>query len=852
MACTAPADRNHGLTDFACGADFLPEEISPVEAPFPMPEFRRPSFPDRKINVRMNSEGLSTANIQNAVDEIASKGGGTVVIPRGEWYSGRISLRSNVNLELRKGSVLHFSGDIADYRPAVRNRDEGVDIYSLGAFIYAYKENNVAVTGGGRIVGPSTDCEIYSRNSSVTPSIEVAADKPLEDRVFDGRDGGAVYLPKTICFVECGDAFVEGVTLDNGLFWNVVMQYCKGVVIRGVRVNSYGHGRTDGIDIDSSRDVLIEYCTLDCQDDCYTMKSGRGKDGVDKGIPTENVVVRNCVALRGAGGLVCGTETAGGVRNIYMRDCLFNGTDQGFRFKSRRPRGGGIENVYAENVRLKVLREVLYADMLGSARYVGALASRYPTQPVTRYTPYLRNISIHDIQVDSAGTLVNFTGLPENISQNVFLGNADVKCGKLGKVQDCYNFSIKDIKVETQDSVFTIDNCDKASFFGFNNVSTDSAVNIRTVGECKYLYNATYPLHSVKYSSISPGKVWLDTGGKPIQAHGFQVTYRDGKYYWYGEDKSGTLFGTNRIFCGVRCYSSEDFYNWEDLGDILVPSADPSSPMHHSQKLERPHIVYSRNTGKYVCWLKAQANDGYFVVAQADSFTGPYTYVRSLKPDGYAVGDFDMYTDEETGKSYVWFERPHSEYICAELDDECTGVTDVFSTHFSGKVPPFTREAAAHFVKDGRHYMFTSGTTGYTPNPSEVAVFDDYHGEYTVLGDSHPDDPYRHSFCSQITSVIRIPGSDLYVAMADRWQPHTLNSDIPVREFESFRKRYVNHVPFPLDFEEPKVVDRYYTLVNHTQDVYKATYVFLPVVFDGGIPVIRWMDEWKLETFTKR
>lgn len=172
-----------------------------------------------------------------------------------------------------------------------------------------------------------------------------------------------------------------------------------------------------------------------------------------------------------------------------------------------------------------------------------------------------------------------------------------------------------------------------------------------------------------------------------------------------------------------------------------------------------------------------------------------------------------------------------------------------YSEHFVGKVPPFTREAAAHFVMDGKHYIYTSGTTSYTPNPSEVAVFDDYHGEYTVLGNPHIGDEYAHSFCSQITSVIKIPGKDLYVAMADRWLPHTNKTDIPKKDWQSFLTRYKDHRPYPKDFATPKVADRFYTLVNPNQDVYKATYVFLPIVVKDGIPMIEWKDEWKLENY---
>ena len=353
------------------------------------------------------------------------------------------------------------------------------------------------------------------------------------------------------------------------------------------------------------------------------------------------------------------------------------------------------------------------------------------------------------------------------------------------------------------------------------------------------------------YDSIRPGEVWLDTDGKPIQAHGFQIFEQDGTYYWYGENKEHTLPGTNVWTWGIRAYKSTDFYNWEDLGLIIPPDEeDPLSPLHYTQSLDRPHILYCKNTGKWVCWIKSMDTDGFFVVLQADRFEGPYTLVRSFKPEGFGVGDFDLYVDPDTGRGYVWFERPHWELICAELTEDFLGTNGIFSEHFIGLRPPYTREAPAHFVRDGKHYLFTSGTSGYTPNPSKVAVFTDYHGEYTDLGCPHIDDVWQDSFGSQITSVIKIPGRDLYIALADRWRPDIAGTDIPMRTWQGYETRYVNHQPFERDFSEPKVKDKTGTRRGASDTTVGATYVFLPVSFDAdGKPTLVWQDEWRLEDY---
>lgn len=837
------------------GPSVMPDTIAPVVAPFEMPQPVRPMFKDRRVVLSLdNTEGtLHTSRLQQAIDQMALQGGGTVVVPQGKWRTGRLELKSGVNLHLAEGAELHFSGDIKDYLPVCLTRDEGIDIYSLGAFIYANGADNIALTGKGKIVGPSTDCEIYRANQTHALNIEtVVGERPLEERIYDGVTNPQIFLPKTIAPINCTNVLIEGVTLEQGLYWNIVPQYCRGVIIRGVTVNSFGHGRTDGIDIDSSSDVLIEYCSLDCQDDCYTLKSGRGWDGLRVNRPTERVVIRHCLALRGAGGIVCGTETAGGIKNIYMHDCAFNGTDRAFRFKARRTRGGTISNIYVERVRARLVYDALYCDQLGSVKWMGELAARYPVPPITRYTPTYHTLSIHDVVIEDCRNLVNIEGMPERPLKNLFFGNVKAKCRQLGRVRDTNGFSMKDVEVESADSVLVIDHADYSSFYGVNSLTYGKPVTIRQEGkESRYLNVQEVPMQPQTYRSVRPGQVWLDTEGKPIHAHAFQLFYKDGTYYWYGENKEDALLGTNRMFGGFRLYTSRDFYNWKDEGLIVAPdTVNPLSPLHYSQKLERPHIIFNKKTGKYVCWAKSQDTAGYFVILVADDFKGPYTFVRNLRPEGYGVGDFDLYVDEQTGKAYVWFERPHWELICADLTDDYTDVTPHYTSHFVGIRPPLTREAPAHFMREGKFYMFTSGTTGYTPNPTETACFTHPHGEYHVLGDPHVGDSCGHSFNSQICQVIKIPGKkELYVALGDRWLPHVTGTDIPRREIASKEKSYRNHHPLPKDFSTPQVKNRQYVLIGPTHDVYNATYVFLPVVFKEGVPCIEWKDEWRLEDY---
>ncbi|WP_321015884.1 family 43 glycosylhydrolase, partial [Hungatella effluvii] len=185
------------------------------------------------------------------------------------------------------------------------------------------------------------------------------------------------------------------------------------------------------------------------------------------------------------------------------------------------------------------------------------------------------------------------------------------------------------------------------------------------------------------YTSIRPGKVWLDTEGKRIQAHGGSLLYENGTYYWYGENKEKTTGEDAVLHWGIKCYASKDLYNWEDQGIIIPPDTeDENSSLHPTSKMERPHIIYNKNTKKYVCWIKVINRGGSQTetVLTADRLLGPYIKVKEgIKPLGMNAGDFDLAVAED-GKAYYYFERIHSEIICADLTVDYTDVTGFYST----------------------------------------------------------------------------------------------------------------------------------------------------------------------------
>lgn len=348
-------------------------------------------------------------------------------------------------------------------------------------------------------------------------------------------------------------------------------------------------------------------------------------------------------------------------------------------------------------------------------------------------------------------------------------------------------------------------------------------------------------------NTIRPGKVWLDTEGKRIQAHGGSMFYENDTFYWYGENKEKTVPGSGIWHWGVRCYSSKDLCNWNDEGLIIEPDLEhQDSPLHPSSYLDRPHILYNDKTKKYVCWIKFSGMDPanhYFTIFTSDHLLGKYELaVPELFPNGAVVGDFDIAKDENTGKAYLYAEADVTHINSYTLTEDYLGVEEKTCTHFEEAY----REGPAHFFRNGQHYLITSARTGYIPNPSEAAIADDWHGPYTVQGNPHVDDVDEASFNSQISCIFKHPGKkDLYIAMADRWVPgFKVTKGISKKIWDIIVAIYMQE-------EIPKAdLDWFNALpMLETANTSIADYVWLPLRFEGDAVRIEWLDEWSPDDF---
>lgn len=403
-------------------------EVNPAEPWAAMPEILKrivpPQFPARDFEVTKygtvaDGKTTNTAAFRAAIAACAQAGGGRVVVPPGKYYTGPIHLRSGVNLHLAEGAELIFSDVLEDYLPVVLVRVGGIELYNYSPLIYARDCTNIAVTGRGKLNGNAKKWWAW-KSSETKLGFEMGAKGvPLEQRVF-GKPEYCI-RPSFLSFVSCTNILMEDFTIGSGPNWTIHPIYCQNTTIRGVKVITDGPNN-DGIDPDSCVDMLIENCTFDTGDDCVVLKSGYNEDGWRVGRPTENVIMRNCFSKRGHGGLVIGSEMSGSVRNVFMEDCEFEGTDRAIRIKSRADRGGVVENIYARNLKVKSMqREVVILNMdYGSDRQ--KLAKTAP--------PVYRNMQFENITGDGAPTAILIQGMADSPIENIRFKDMTIKSTK--------------------------------------------------------------------------------------------------------------------------------------------------------------------------------------------------------------------------------------------------------------------------------------------------------------------------------------------------------------------------------------------------------------------------------------
>lgn len=389
-----------------------------------------PTFPARDFDVTRfgavpGGEADCTSAFKSAIEACHDAGGGRVEVPAGIYLSGPIHLKSRVNLHVSEGATIRFTTNTAAYMPVVFTRFECIELMNYSAPIYALGQTDIAITGKGTLDGQG---EVWHRwikrwEADIRTLVDMARrGVPVNERVFGE---GKTLRPNFIQPVRCNNVLIEDVRVINSPMWTINPVYCTNVTVRRVTVETDGPN-TDGCNPDSCTDVLIENCVFSNGDDCIAIKSGRDEDGRRVNIPSENIVIRDCVFKNGHGGVTMGSETAGGIRNVYAERCHFDSPDldMAMRFKTNPARGGYIENIFLRDCTVKTAKYGIHI----TKRYGAGATKDGDTDPA------VRNI---DISNSKFGTLTKGAIFVQGFSADkivtdVRIENCEFQPGKNG------------------------------------------------------------------------------------------------------------------------------------------------------------------------------------------------------------------------------------------------------------------------------------------------------------------------------------------------------------------------------------------------------------------------------------
>lgn len=345
-----------------------------------------------------DGQTLNTSFIQNAIDKCSAEGGGTLIIPQGTFLSGSIFLKQGVNLLLEEGAVLKGSVNQEDY-PQIDTRWEGEEKKWTACLLNAINLSNFKISGKGTIDGSGDVWTARGRSVQQTA-------------------GPRYGRPRLIGIQNCRNVVVEDFRLNNQASWGLFVLYSRNVKIKGLMIRAeHNIPSSDGIDIDSSKDILISGCDIDVNDDCISIKSGKDEDGRRVNRPCEDVLIENCRFGYGHGGVAMGSETSGGIRNITVKNCVFEADNWApIRFKSQPSRGGVVENITYKNLILKDTRQAFEFNM--AWRMVNP-------KPAAKVLPLVRNVRIINVK-GTARTVGTMRGLEQSPIDGVKFKNCEI------------------------------------------------------------------------------------------------------------------------------------------------------------------------------------------------------------------------------------------------------------------------------------------------------------------------------------------------------------------------------------------------------------------------------------------
>ena len=406
------------------------------------------------VNANSDTTKVITKNIQAAIDECAKAGGGIVSFKPGTYVSGSVFLKNNVHLKIDKGVLILGSQNFDDY-PEMQTRIAGIETSWPAALINVIDAKNVAVTGSGIVNARGKFC--WDKYWAMRKEYDTKGLRWIVD--YDAK------RVRTFLVQNSSDITLKGLTFKNAGFWTVQLLYSTRLTVDGVTIknNEDGSGpSTDGIDVDSSTWTLIENCDIDCNDDNFCLKAGRDWDGLRVNKPTEYVVIRKCIARRGAGLITLGSETSGSIRHILATDLVAKHTDNGLRIKSATIRGGVIENIYFQNSKLDSTKNIFQFNLNWYPAYsYSELPKGYSydsipqhwkamltkVEPASKGIPTARNIYVSNIKATNSDKVFEVAGLAQSPLTNFNFSNSIVTSSTIGTLDFTEGFNFNNFKM---------------------------------------------------------------------------------------------------------------------------------------------------------------------------------------------------------------------------------------------------------------------------------------------------------------------------------------------------------------------------------------------------------------------
>ncbi|MEE6187050.1 hypothetical protein PIECOFPK_01349 [Mycovorax composti] len=483
------------------------------------PIFKNVQYPITKYGAIPDGHTLNTQAIQKAIDECHAKGGGIVRVPQGLWLTGPIVLKSNVNLHLETGATLLFTKDKDQY-PLVKGNWEGMPQMRNQSPISAENASNIGITGNGIIDGNGDAWRLVKKEKLTASQWKklVASGGVVKNgnlwmpsesfaRGYEMKDPGrlspekdvAFYQsikdflrPNLVVFTKCDKILLEGVTFQNSAAWCLHPLMSTNIVVRNIFVKNPWYAQNgDGIDLESCSNVLIENSVFDVGDDALCMKSGRDADGRARAMPTQNVIIKGCTVYASHGGFVVGSEMSGGVKNVYVSNCTFIGSDIGLRFKTTRGRGGVVENIFIKDIYMKdIPGEAILFDMYYMARDPIPLEGekrelpKVEMLPVDETTPQFQNIHISNVYCNGAKKAIFIRGIPEMHVKNILIENSVLQSEQGVDIQEASGIKLKNVSVYATkaDVVVDIVNSDDVQISGLK-YADGASVLLRAAGD---------------------------------------------------------------------------------------------------------------------------------------------------------------------------------------------------------------------------------------------------------------------------------------------------------------------------------------------------------------------------------